>query len=143
MNSKSSDVSPDTRAKPVRYLSAEELYNINYEVTEGETTVRDANLLISAVARPKTAFFGQVQYPTLIDKAAALLESLAYHHLFEDGNKRTAVRAVKLFLELNDHTVTWDFVNEYPFILEVAQGKHDTDSIATWLAGYVQPKANS
>src|SRR5688572_15827723 len=85
----------------IEYLTASDLYNLNDEVTGGHTYVRDVHLLNSAAKRPAIVVFGEEQFPTLIDKAAALLHSLAYHHLFADGNKRTALRAVTLFLEKN------------------------------------------
>ena len=125
--------------KPVRYLTYSDIYNINHTVTNGDTFVRDMHLLQSAVKRPALKVFGEQQFPTLLDKAAALIHSLAYHHLFADGNKRTAVQAVTLFLEWNGYEVTWKYDTEYPFILEVAQGKHDVEAIAAWLASYVRP----
>ena len=124
---------------PIVYLTASDLYNLNVEVTDGNTLVRDLNLLNSAATRPKLVLFGEAQFPTLLDKAAALLHSLAYHHLFVDGNKRSAVRAVICFLALTGYDVTWKFENEYSFVLEVAQGQHDVPEIAQWLVGYIQP----
>ena len=124
--------------KPVRYLTVSDLYNINNDVMNGDTMVRDLHLLNSAARRPAISLFGQSQFPTLLDKAAALLHSLAYHHLFVDGNKRTAVRAVTHFLEINGYLITWDFEAEYPFVLEVAQGQHEVPEIAAWLARYVR-----
>lgn len=129
------DVNPEGS---IRYLTPSDLYNINYEITNGDAFVRDAHLLQSAARRPSLYLFGEAQFPTLVEKAAALLHSLAYHHLFADGNKRTAVRAVQLFLELNGHHLTWDFKAHYPFILDVAQGKYDVAEIATWLSPYIQ-----
>jgi death on curing protein len=125
--------------KSVRYLTVSDLYNINSEVTDGNTWVRDMHLLGSAARRPAISLFGQEQFPTVFDKAAALMHSLAYHHLFVDGNKRTAVRAVTIFLEMNGYEVTWDYDTQYPFVLEVAQGKHDVPEIAEWLTRYVRP----
>ena len=125
--------------KPIRYLTASDLYNINNEVMNGDTLVRDLHLLSSAAHRPAISLFGQQQFPTLLDKAAALLHSMAYHHLFVDGNKRTAVRAVTAFLNLNGYDLTWTDDAEYPFVLEVAQGIHDVPQIAQWLAQYVRP----
>lgn len=130
-------------ARPVQYLSVSDLYNINHEVTEGHTFVRDIHLLNSAARRPALSLFGEPQFPTLIDKAAALLESLAYHHLFADGNKRTALRAVTAFLQLNGYDIRWDYEAEYAFVLEVAQGKHDVPVIAEWLTQYIQPLEES
>jgi death on curing protein len=126
--------------KPVRYLSASDLYNLNDEVTEGHTFVRDAHLLNSAAARPSLMLFGEAQFPTLIDKAASLLHSLAYHHLFADGNKRTALRAVTLFLLVNGYRLTWDNATEYDLILEIAQGRYDVPEIAERLSQYVAPQ---
>ena len=123
--------------KPVRYLTALELYNINQDVTGHEPFVRDFHLLKSAAKRPGITVFGQAQFPTLVEKAAALLESLAYHHLFVDGNKRTAVRAVERFLELNGYKVEWHFDEEYSFVLEVAQGLQPVEQIAAWLANHI------
>jgi len=63
--------------KPIVYLTASDIYNVNDSVTDGHTFVRDLNLLNSAVERPKIVLFGEAQFPTLIDKAASLLHSLA------------------------------------------------------------------
>ncbi|HEX2618623.1 MAG TPA: Fic family protein, partial [Phototrophicaceae bacterium] len=88
----SNDSKPDSDDKPIHYLSASDLYAINDEVTEGEAIIRDLHLLNSAALRPMLILFGQAQFPTLVDKAAAMLHSLAYHHLFIDGNKRTGLQ---------------------------------------------------
>ena len=53
--------------------------------------VRDAGLLSSAIARPRTTVFGEDAYPDLATKAAALFESLVRNHPLLDGNKRLAV----------------------------------------------------
>lgn len=124
---------------PITYLTASDIYNINDAVTEGHTFVRDVHLLNSAVQRPKLVLFGEAQFPTLIDKAASLLHSLAYHHLFADGNKRTAVYALVLFLEKNGRQIEWNRGDAHRFILEIAQGKHDVPAIAAWLAPQIHP----
>jgi death-on-curing protein len=128
---------PSKPAKAIRYLSASELYNINDAITDGHTFVRDLNLLNSAARRPSLYLFGEPQFPTLADKAAALLESLAYHHLFADGNKRTAAHALNQFMRLNGYRLTWDEATQSAFILEVAQGRLDTTQIAAALEGYI------
>ena len=125
--------------KAVRYLSASELYGINDEVTGEQSFVRDLHLLNSAAARPSIILFGEEQFPTIADKSASLLHSLAYHHLFIDGNKRTALRAVTLFLSVNGYQLIWDDKTQYDFILEIAQGKYDVSEIAARLTEYIQP----
>jgi death on curing protein len=125
--------------KPVRYLAASDLYNINDEVTGGHAFVRDIHLLNSAAVRPTITLFGEEQFPTITDKAASLLHSLTYHHLFADGNKRTALRAVTLFLDVNGYQLTWDAKTEYDFLLDIAQGKYDVAEVAAQLRQYIRP----
>ena len=119
-------------AKGVRYLTAEDLINLNAAITS-DPMIRDVHLLHSAVRRPKLMLFGEPQFPTLADKAAALLESLAYHHLFVDGNKRTAVQAVALFLECNGARFRYDAGQDADFVLAVARGDQTVEAIAAWI----------
>ncbi len=128
---------PSKPAESVVYLTASDLYNLNDLVTEGHTFVRDVHLLHSAAVRPALVVFGEAQFPTLTDKAAALLHSLAYHHLFADGNKRTAALAVEQFLALNGARITWTEVEKRAFLLEVAQGGLDAEGVAQRIAGWV------
>ncbi len=130
----------DTPNTPIRYLNTSDLYNINHTVTGGETFIRDIHLLESAVKRPRIELFGQPQFPTVYDKAAALLESLAYHHLFADGNKRTAQMAVDLFLELNGLAFSVDEDAVRAYVLDVAKGDLGTAEIAAWLKNHTQPR---
>ncbi|MDX2161284.1 MAG: type II toxin-antitoxin system death-on-curing family toxin [bacterium] len=121
-----------TNDNPLGFLTAQDLTRINEQIT-GDVMIRDVHLLNSALRRPFLILFGEEQFPTVIDKAAAYLESLAYHHLFVDGNKRTAIEAVRLFLERNDLTFAYDPAKDALFVLEVAQGAHDTAQIAAWI----------
>lgn len=114
-------------------ITAYDLIDINNEVTNGEGYIRDIHLLNSAVRRPYIVLFGDPQFPTPIDKAAALLHSLAYHHLFVDGNKRTAVRAAQLSLERHGYRWDYDQARDADFVLEIAQGKHEVEAVSAWL----------
>jgi len=73
--------------------------------------VRDLGLLESALARPRNFYgFGEEGIVVL---AAALMAGVARGHPFEQGNKRTAFGALRLFLRANgydtafDDTVSW------------------------------------
>ena len=123
----------------IRYLSAADIYVINEKIVGHRPNVRDRKLLRSAADRPAIRVFGEEQFPTLLDKAAAILHSIAYHHLFSDGNKRTAREAVILFLEANGYQHTWQADEAQAFILEVAQGTHEVEVISEWLATYTPP----
>jgi len=117
----------------VRYLSAADIYVINENIVGHRPEVRDRRLLRSAADRPLIKVFGEEQFPTIVDKAAALLHSLAYHHLFGDGNKRTAQEAVEMFLEANGYKLTCNQQKVADFILEIAQGQHRVEAVSEWL----------
>jgi len=63
-------------------------------------------LLESALARPQATFEGVDLYSDLWTKAASLMHSLVQNHPFIDGNKRTALVATGLFVELNGFELT-------------------------------------
>jgi death-on-curing protein len=124
----------------VNYLTPAELYEVAEQVLGRKPDVRDRHLLRAAAARPMLAAFGQEAYPTLIDKAAALLHSLAAHHLFFDGNKRTATAAVERFLRRNGLRPTWTEADVRAFVLEIAQNQHDVAAVAAWLSEHTRPE---
>jgi death on curing protein len=57
----------------------------------------------SALAVPRATFGDHEAFPTLIEKAAILVERLARNHPLPDGNKRCAFLALERFLAANDH----------------------------------------
>ena len=68
--------------------------------------IRDIALLSSAVAMPG-AGFGEVAFRVdLFEMAAAYLFHIARNHPFVDGNKRTALAAALVFLDLNGIRIT-------------------------------------
>lgn len=127
-----------TNDRPLRILSAGDLYTINEEVTEKAPFVRDHQILHSAVKRPYLILFGEEQFPTLIGKAAVTLHSVAAHHIFVDGNKRTAIRATFMFLEANGIHPTWDEQEIMVFVLRIAKGELEIEEIALWLENNIE-----
>ena len=67
------------------------------EILGENLPIRDMGLLESALARPQTTVFGQDAYPSLWDKAAALLHSIVLGHPLVDGNKRLGWLATTTF----------------------------------------------
>ena len=65
----------------------------------------NADGFVSAVNEPRQTFEGRELYPDTMTKAAALMRSLIGNHPFVDGNKRTAVIAVLLFLAHNGYVL--------------------------------------
>src|SRR6266516_6670822 len=87
------------------YLTVEDLVDIAAEVLGAPPAVRDYGLLDSAAHRPRASAFSQDAYPTLDEKAAALLEGVARAHALVDGNKRLAWSATVVFYGLNGYDV--------------------------------------
>ena len=110
------------------YLGAEDLLHIAERAVGGSVDLRDAGLLESAAGRPAATAFGEDAYPTLCEKAAALLHSLARNHPLVDGNKRLALGATLAFLRINGRRLTIDNDAAYDLIVAVAGG--DLDDIA-------------
>ena len=79
------------------YLAPDDLLNIAERVI-GSVVVRDAGLLESALVRPRAVYFGEDPYPTIEEKAAALLHSLVGNRALIDGNKRLGLAAMIAFL---------------------------------------------
>jgi death-on-curing protein len=103
------------------------------EETGGSHGVRDVALLESAVARPQATFEGVDLSPELFYKAAALMDSLIHNHPFIDGNKRTGISAVALFLRQNGRYLTATNSELEAFTLYVTESRPDVSEIADWL----------
>ena len=65
--------------------------------------------------------------------AAFYAEAIAQGHCFNDGNKRTAFRAMYAVLALNNVTISLDVVDVADHIIQLAQGKLEAEDFAVWL----------
>jgi len=106
----------------------------------GKHALWDRGLLESAVARPQASAFGVDAYPDLASKAAALLHSLVLNHAFVDGNKRTAVLATLVFLDLNGYTIRWNQHEALDFVLNLAVHQIELDDAVTFLRSRMHHK---
>jgi death-on-curing protein len=96
-------------------------------------------MLRSAVNRPKTSIFQVDAFPTLSQKAAAYLDSLARNHPFIDGNKRIAYVAAGHFLQLNSRSLKADTDSAEAFVLTVITAEIEIVEIAEWLDEHCAP----
>lgn len=85
-------------------------------------------LLESALARPRASAFGKDAYPTIHEKVAALLHSLARNHALVDGNKRLALAATIAFYGMNGMRLTLTNEQAYDLVIDVATGDVDDPS---------------
>lgn len=108
------------------YLSSEDILVIaEHACDDMQIVLRDAGLLESAAHRPSAAMFGEEAYPDLIDKAAALLQSLAVNRPLFDGNKRTAWLSCVTFLAMNGVELRPDIDAAERLVIDVATGATD------------------
>ena len=89
-------------------------------------TIADYGLVESALARPQASVFGEDAYPTIHQKAAALLQSMATNHALAGGNKRTAWATTRLFYGLNDYRITATEDERFALIIAVATRELNT-----------------
>ncbi|WP_423446709.1 type II toxin-antitoxin system death-on-curing family toxin [Kocuria sp. KSNUG] len=105
------------------YLTTEDLLALIEDLGVGP--LRDLGLLDAAAHRPATALWGHEAYPSLDEKAAALLESLVRNHPLVDGNKRLGWLATVVFLDLNGAWMEAPDDAAYELVVAVASGRSD------------------
>lgn len=126
----------------MQYLTLAEVLMLHARLiqrTGGSGGVHEMGLLESALARPRATFDQNELYPDLWTKAAALMHSLIRNHPFVDGNKRTALTATGLFLDLNGHRLSANNHAVLEFTRQVATGDIELGAIARWLEENSQP----
>jgi death on curing protein len=95
--------------------------------------VRDFGLLASALQRPFQTFESAELYPSILQKAAALIESILINHPFIDGNKRTGYVLTRLLLLQNGYNIEASQQDKYDFVISIASGQLKFDDIVQWL----------
>jgi death-on-curing protein len=93
----------------------------------GSDGLREPALLESAVATPQATFGGASPYRDRIEVAGAYLFYLCGNHPFVDGNKRVALGAGLVFLQLNGLEPAPDSEQWENLALDVASGKLSRD----------------
>ncbi len=116
------------------YLDLEDLLHVASRTLGAAPEIRDVGLLESALARPRASAFGEAAYPTIHEKAAALLHSLARNHALVDENKRLGLAATIAFYGMNGMRLMLTNNQAYELIIEVESGAlNDVPRIASLL----------
>lgn len=120
----------------MKRLSVERIKQIHHlmiEETGGMDGIRDEGLLESAVNAPFQTFDDVPLYRTIEAKAARLGYSLISNHAFIDGNKRTGMMAMLLFLELNGAGKVYTDEEIIRVGLALADGSMDDKALLDWI----------
>lgn len=106
------------------HLDVEDLLHVARRVLPA-VELRDVGLLEAAAARLRATAFGEDAYPSVHDKAAALLHSIVRNHALVDGNKRLGLAAVITFYGVNGIRLTLTNDEAYDLVMAVARGELD------------------
>ena len=126
----------NTDANDCLHLTLEIVLEIHAEAIAqfgGSTGLRDRALLESAIAAPQASFGGVSPLTDTVDVAAGYLFYLCSNHPFVDGNKRVALGACLVFLQLNGYTPAPDSDEWENLTLAVAAGVLSRDEVTTQL----------
>lgn len=126
------------------FLTLEQVVAIHDDQIErygGRHGIARLELLESAVMRPQTTFGGNDLYPTLFDKASAMMHSLIMNHAFVDGNKRTATVSGIVFLEFNGFALKVEQDEMIQAALNVRHKKWGIEKLSNWLKKHSKKKS--
>jgi death on curing protein len=109
------------------------IHQILIEKFGGTDGVKDQGALDSALNRPYATFDQKELYPTPVEKASAILESILINHPFIDGNKRTGYVLMRLTLMAGGLDIEATQSDKYEFVINVTKGELDVDQIKQWI----------
>ena len=102
----------------------------------GSRGIRDIGLLELAMGSAAATFGGVFLHESLFEMAAAYLYGICRNHPFIDGNKRTAVVAALVFLEMNGVEIDADDRAFYDLVIGVAEGRVTKAQVAVFFQQY-------
>ena len=141
----------------MQYMSLDDVMGIHFALVRvfadtpdpiSPSGARPGGLVESATGRPRTSLGRTEKYPSLQQKAAALLHSLITSHPFHNGNKRTALVATIAFLERNGRRFGAQDDELFDFTIAVASksgayadpSDEAVEKIAAWLNAHLVPE---
>lgn len=114
------------------------IHSMMIKATGGLDGIRDKDLLDSALNAPFQTFDSKELYSSLLSKAAVMCRSVISNHPFVDGNKRTGIHTMLVFLELNGIIPEYTQSELIELGLGVAAGQLSYDDILKWLVEHTQ-----
>lgn len=121
----------------VRPDVVEAIHNRQLAEHGGRPGIRDRGALASALQRPKDRLAYADPAPDLAELAAAYGFGIARNHPFVDGNKRTALVVMRLFLRLNGADLVASPEEKYAAMMALAAGGMDEVGLADWLRQHI------
>jgi death-on-curing protein len=113
--------------------TALQIHDRSIEEYGGSSGLRDKGSLLAALARPYATFDQFDLYPTPIEKAAAIFESIVINHPFMDGNKRTAYVLLRSTLYIFGFDIIAFKEEKYSMTIAASSGIIRFDEIKAWI----------
>ena len=110
-----------------------EFHNELETVFRVSSGIRQMTLLESAVNLPFQTFDGNDLYPTIYDKAAKLCVGICNNHPFIDGNKRTALHTMFIFLSVQGIEFSYTDIEMEDIIVRIASREMSSVELSIWL----------
>jgi len=117
----------------------QELHDDQLRRFGGSAGVRDLGALASAVATPASTFDGEFLHADLFHMAAAYAFHIAENQPFVDGNKRAALNAALVFLDINGWLVVDPQMLLYNAMIAISSRALDKAGLAELLRSLAQP----
>ena len=126
----------------VLYLTADQILSLHDEALKfgGAGGIFSEQALFAALMQPQQSAFGEDAYPTIPDKAAAYGYFLTANHPFVDGNKRTALAATLVFLDVNGYEFTASPDECEEMFVDTAGGHVEQAAFFAWVAAHAEPR---
>jgi death-on-curing protein len=124
------------------FLSVDEVLGLHADQLHlfgGSDGIRDEGALESAVATPASTFDGAFLHEDLFHMAAAYAFHIAENQPFVDGNKRTALNAALVFLDINGWVVSDPDQLLYDAMVAISARRLDKPGLAELLRKLAVP----
>lgn len=118
---------------------AEDLLTLLGEWTGPQARVRDAGILVAVAGRPHARLLGELAYPTVLDKAAAVLHGAIAWRPLELWNAGLAWATVRILFERHEIPLDMPAKDRMAVTDDIAGGTLDSvEEIALRLAPFLR-----
>ena len=113
------------------------LHDRQLELFGGLRGIRDEGAIESALARPVNAWaYGQAEDVETL--AATYLCAMARQQGYLDGNKRSALAAMLVFLRINGYKLVAPGPELYAIVISAATNEIGIEQVAAWVKKHVE-----
>lgn len=120
------------------HLTGQEIQDLHDVILEGYPGLKGtrSDLSIDAVIGRIHFNLAYKSFDSVLEVGALYAEAIARGHVFNDGNKRTALASMLTFFDLNGVALNADSIELGKKIVELSDGKIMHTGLANWLRRY-------